>query len=307
MSKFPTIGAFLSIIVCIISITFALNYRKAVYKVLQERRAEYAVNFAADAAVDSIVGNSTDLGLDYSTGDSIAAGPNVALETFLQVFCKNYGFALTEESYAVIKNDYLPMFMVAVYDGYYIAEQHQISQAGGHDLVFSLKQPYLYEDTTGIYGLNLGGLDAKKFKSSVIQKVDAPISQEHQSVVINTLVSDTIVETVCRHKEGQLQTAFYLPSSATSIVNTNPIKGVTVMAYVEGIDVGYGRSSDVFGIGGARVTKATYCIAYVRNGQKLYTYEHLVPTGVTKEATFTSPQEAAAAGYYFDNTTISAE
>lgn len=305
MSKFPTIGAFLAIIVCIISITFTLNYRKAVYKVLQERHAEYAANFAADAAVDAIVSGSTDLELDYNTGNSIAAGPDVALETFLQVFCKNYGFALTEESYAVIKNDYLPVFMVATYDGYYIAEQHQISQAGGHDLIFSLKQPYLYEDDTGIYGLNLGGDNARRFKNSIIQKVDAPIPVAQQSVVINTTVSDAIIDAICKHKEGQLQAAFYLPSSATSIVNTNPIKGVTVMAYVEGIDVGYGRSSDVFGIGGARVTKATYCVAYMRDGQKLYTYEHLVPTDVTKEATFTSPQEAAAAGYYFDNTTLS--
>lgn len=299
MSRYSVLALPVAILAWIVTIVLFFEYQQTMYQQLQERHCAYAVNYAADAAVDALIEGSDDLLLDYSMYEDLAVDPNVALETFLLVFCKNFGMAATKTGYSLVKTEYIPAFVVAVYDGYYVASLQSINE-DARDLVFSMKQPYIYTEGAATYALNLSMIDAKKFENATIQKVIAPISRARQKELINSQISDAVTSTVYKAKGGNIQGAFYVPTEVTSITTTNPIDRVTVLAYVSGVDLGFGRTVESFGIGGAKVTQAKRCVGYERSGQLLYAPIERVPDGVVVKATFGSATEAAEAGYYFD-------
>ena len=135
-------------------------------------------------------------------------------------------------------------------------------------------------------------------------KVDAPVNEMEQRRVINSAVSDLLMQTVYKQKEGDIHSTIYIPSAMSNIVVTNPIDRITVMAYVTGIEAGYGQVLEVFGIGGARITHARHVACYIKNGTKLYTFVDQIPEDITVIDTYENPILAAQKGYYFDLTSI---
>lgn len=305
MSRFSSIVVPFILLIWVGSLVVFMRYSQTIIQKNEERKLEYAVNYATDAAVDAMVESTSDLGLDYTEYEKMNARPDVAMDMFLDIFCKNYGFALTESNYQFIKTNYLSAFAVAVYDGYYVAEPYQINASGARDFVFSMKQPYIYDPGDGkVYALNLSKEDAKMYDGLAIRKVAAPITKAEQRRIINASVTDTFTETIWRTREGNISGVINIPSELTSITNTNPIESITVLAYVSNVEVGFGEKTEVLGVGGARIAHADYCAAYVRDGVRLYCYSEDAPTDVSVIATYTSPQDAAEAGYYFDVSTL---
>lgn len=305
MSKFNVLILPFAIFIWAGSIVLFMAYSQTMYQQVQEKKLEYASNYSVDAAVDTLLESTADLGLDYADYESVAVSPDTALKTFIQIFCKNYGMSLSEENYARIKNDYLSAFVVAMYDGYYIGKPQVINASGARDIIFSLKQPYLYEAEDGkLYALNLGKTDAKCYDKLTISKVDAPISETEQKIIINSRVSDALASTVYEIKEGNVQSTVYVPTDLTNLTTTNPVDRVTVMAYVSNPDLSYGEITETLGIGGARITHTSYCVCYIKDGIPSYCYAENVPEGVNVIATYENAVLAAQHGYYFDISTL---
>lgn len=305
MNKFSAIAGMILLLLLGYSMISTIKYRSDAYVTLQKKRAEYVINYATDSAVASLTEDSSDLGLDYEAYESVSVNPQVALETFLEVVCHNYDLPVNDSGFNVIKNRSLSMFAVVTYDGFYVAKQSLINGQGGHDLIFSMKQPYSYIDANGdYYALNLGHKDAKLFKDSSIMKVDAPISEADQKAVINRRVTEALAEAVTEGSEDKAKGSFYLPTEITAINTTNPIDGITVLAYMDAIDVGRGYNSNVFSIGGSRIDRAVYYAGYTSNGWKCYRRADKLTDDITVQAIFNNSVEAAEAGYYFDLNSI---
>lgn len=306
MSKFASFTVPFILLIWIGSLVLFMKYSQTVIQQNEERRLEYAVNYAVDAAIESMLEGTSDLGLDYADYEGMNARPDVAMQTFLDLFCKNYGFALTESNYQFIKTNYLGAFVVAVYDGYYVGKPYRINEAGAYDFIFSMKQPYLYEADDGkIYALNLSHVDAKVYDGLAIRKTIVTLPEAEQKRIINASVSDALTETVWGTREGNLTGVINIPSELTAITNSNPIESVTVMVYVSDVDVGFGEKAEVLGVGGARVAHADYCSAYIKDGIRMYSYAADTPQDAVVIATYESPELAALAGCYFDISTLS--
>ncbi len=306
MSRFGAITMTLALLMWAISLIMFINYSKTVQARFQEKRLEQAMNYATDAAVDIMIETSVDVGLDYADYERAYSKPDAALEGFLDLFCKNYGMSINEANLSLIKSEYLKMFCLAAFDGYYLAEPYVINDAGARDLIFSLKQPYIYTSPAGVgYALTIDNKDAKVVDGQLIKKVNSPLSDEEKRRVINALVSDAVTEAIQRAREGNLTNIVSLPTNLTDMRRTNPIDGITVLAYVSDMDIGSNQKAEILGIGGARVSHAEYCACYMRNGMKMYSYVESVPTGVNVIATYEKAEEAAENGYYFDLTTVS--
>lgn len=306
MSRFIGIALTVSLLIWVITVSSFMRYSQTSRQQVEERRAEIIVNYATDGAMDSILEETQDLDLDYVEYDRVNVSPDEVLKVFLEVFCKGYGMSLTQDNFAIVKTEYLSAFVVATYEGYYIGTPQVINDSGARDMVFSTKKPYLYVGDDGYtYALNLTGVEAKKYDGKVIRKVDAPISQIEQKAYISMLVSDALAGAVYQQKEGNIESTVYIPTAMTSIIRSNPVDHVTVMAYVGGLDVGFGEKTEILGIGGSQIAHTHYCAGYMKDSIKTYAYEGQVPEGYVVEATFQSPEEAAANGYYFDMSTLS--
>ena len=285
-----------------------VEYQEDFYYAFQEEKLDVQVNYAVDAAIDEMVAASIDLGMDYADYEFMKVDPDVALDTYITVLLKNLGMSTSENNIAIARSRYTPVFCVAAYDGYYIAEPTRINSSGAYDLVFSLKQPYLYGDGAGnVYALNLGLDDAKMYSTTgTLSKVDPPIDKASQRAIINQSISDALMTSVYKQQEGAVASTIYLPSDMSNITRTNPVTSTSVLAYVANINVGKGRMLESFGIGGARIDHAKVVYCYEKNGQKLYAYttyitdEVIARDGITLIETFNTPELAAQHGYSFD-------
>lgn len=300
MRKYSILLVPIALLMVMCTLLTFVRYSTDEYQELQERRLDIVVNYAVDAAVDELVESTANLGLDYADYDRIAIEPSVALDTFIDVFLMSYGMSLSNENKTTVKTKFLPVFAIATYDGYYIAQPTMINESGAYDTIFTIKQPYLYEDKASLYALNLGLKDAKLYAGATLQKVDAPITELQQKVVISNTVSDALMETVYKQKGGQVHSTIYVPSEMTTISSTNPIDNVTVLAYLTNIDTGYGGALETFGIGGARINHQRFVGCYIKDGLKQYAYMDSVPIGIDILETYESPEIAAENGYYCD-------
>jgi len=301
MGRFTSLAIPLVLVIIATMTVSFMSYEKAVREKVETMQAQYSVNYASDAAVDAIIEDSVDLGLDYTDYSKVTVSPSEALSTFLDVFCLSQGIPLNEEGYALVKEEYLGAFVVATFDGYYIGKTEQIRDDGTRAFLFSMKQPYMYrENDLVFYALNLVGVDAKKYSGTQISKVAAPLSREEQLRIINSQVSDAMMAAVRDNRDGDISSTFYLPTAMTNVAVTNPIDSVTVFAYISDLNVSNKKSVELFGIGGSRIKKAEYYAGFTKDGMKLYAKASNVPEGVTVDRVFASATDAAKAGYYYD-------
>jgi len=86
---------------------------------LEEYILTFAIDYSTDAAVEEML-NMAHLGQDYADQARTNADPEVALSTFLNLMCVNYGLPLTDSAKLQIESGYMPVFCVATYNGYYM-------------------------------------------------------------------------------------------------------------------------------------------------------------------------------------------
>lgn len=292
----PPIGIFAWIIITLIFV----DYSQDAYSEFQRMKLDIAVNYAVDAAVDEMVAKTQDLHLDYGDFAYLTCDPEVALETFVNVFLENYGMQYSETNRTWVTTKYLTTFVVATYDGYYVAEATKINDTGAYDMVFSLKNPYLYREGDVVYSLNLGWQDCKRFRDGVYNQVDCPITEAECKQVVNNCITDSLITSIGSVLNWSNMATVYVPSEMGDVVRANPIENTTVLAYIGGMDIGFGRSVDSFGIGGARVQHERFVGCYMKNGVKMYQYVDLLDSTYDVIEVFEEPRLAAEKGYEFD-------
>lgn len=284
-------------------------------KALDDWRLKQVVNNCTDSAIEELL-EASDLGMDYADWGKFKADPELALNDYVDTFLLNYDLPLNDTNRDMVKVNYIQAFCVAGYDGYYIYDHRKTADNGGYELVGSPKLPYIYKDTTKpgryvTYAINMGYDRCYKLTDATITLAKSPISQKEAMKVINTRISDDLMERVDRaYDRGWLQSV-YIPSGLTTISSTNPIESPTVLAFMDNVDLNSVNKVNAFGIGGSRARVARPVSAYKRKnnvtGQwvKYYSYSDLLPEGINNdqaliEEVYMSPEEAAEAGYHHD-------
>lgn len=261
-----------------------------------------SINYAVDAAVEEMVKQSTDLKLDYADFEYSAVNPEIALQIYCEVLLQNLGYTVTDENIQMIKTNNTPCFIVACYDGYYVAKPMKINDAGARDLLFSEKKPYSYYDGDILYSLNLGGIDCKKISNGVVTKVSCPVTREECWEIINRQITEDFMKAVEEESIAQtgLKHEIIIPGKLSNVYHTNAVKTPSVLAYVNNIWINAGDSIESFAIGGAKLIHTDFMGAYIRDGSKYYCPTRLKPDDVTFIKIYETPELAAKDGYYAD-------
>ena len=276
---------------------------------LDDNILKSSVNYAVDCAVDEML-ETGDLGMDYANWGKFKLDPEIAVEAFVNNFCLNYNLPLTKENKQLVKNQYIKVFTVCTYDGYYMYESRPVNSQDW-ELVSTPKLPYSMKEGDSYYALNLGLDSYWRFQNGSLSKVKATIDKNTQLAKINERVSDDLMSRVDKHYSNGFSSTVYIPYNMTTIKPTNAINRPTVLALVDDVDIIHSKNTQVFGIGGAHVSNTRQVAGYIRNGQKYYCYSDLLPkdkfTATNPDGTktfiqemFSSPTEAAEAGYHHD-------
>ena len=275
---------------------------------LSEYVLALAIDYSTDAAAAEMLLETPTLNNDYVTSMDAEVGyfqadPEIARTTFEDVLSLNYNMPLSSVTRIDLESNYMPLFCVAAYDGYYMYTPIKDPDSGWR-LQGSLKYPYSYEKDDAYYALNLGMDSSYRLKDGNLKKVklsDVGITKDTVRIRINTLISDQLMY-LFQQTTGRNSEFIYIPQDLGTFKEVNPIQGPTVMAFLDRWDVTTPTAISAFSIGGARIESTRVVAGYVINGQKLYSYSDLLPEGIVAVDTFSSTEEAAKAGYYYDYT-----
>lgn len=306
----------------ILPIWFALMVYTAVLvffrlenQALEDWRLKQVVNNCTDSAIEELL-EASDLGMDYNDWGNFNTDPELALRDFVDTFLLNYDIPLNDTNRELVKVKYIQALCVAGYDGYYIYDHRKTEDGGGYTLQGSPKIPYLYKDETKpdrhiTWALNMGFDKCYKLTDATITKDVMPVSQKEAMKIINTRISDDLMERVDRAYQNGWLSSVYIPADLTSIHSTNPIESPTVLAFVDNVDITSAKPVNAFGIGGSRAKVARPVSAYRRLNNvtgtfvKYYAYSDMLPPDIWNDMTvieevYMSPEEAAENGYYHD-------
>lgn len=280
---------------------------QADFNEFEEYRLEVTNNYCTDAAVGEML-YSDDLDQDYTNTDKVTVNPDVARDTFLTLFAVNYDLPLTRENLKSLSAQYLDLMIVVGYDGYYVYENtghyNQDENGNRYDAVSYPKIPFTYKSGSSVYSLDLGFEKALELTQSGINEVNTPLSKDMTLSVINQAINSEINY---RLSNRALKTV-NIPVEMTTVgsVNNN-IENVSVLAFINNVDLNTTKRLNAFSIGGAKIEQTRFVACYMRNGPK-YCYVDLIPSSVTGGADpntwakllVKSFDEAAAAGYQPD-------
>lgn len=310
-------------IVCIVSLIYVcalivglLRYAINEQSELQELILSYAIDYSSDAAMQEVL-REDNLETDYTKDGSIIIDPERTLNTFVDMFCLNYGIGFTSEAKKHVLQNYIPVACLAAYDGYYIAKFQPVSSGTNYpenglvdstwDVVFGPKMPYSYVDkeTGTTYALNMGMDYASSVTATTaIIKDSIPPSLNKGTGIarINEILSGEIAYAVdsANAVNQNWRHSFYIPTQMNSISGANAITGPSFIILVQNLDLTTVRPISGFSISGSKLANARMIAGYLRNGEKYYCYADKAPDNVTMIDLFSSANDAAEAGYYCD-------
>lgn len=304
MNKFKAITIPVVLMVWLVVLYQFIQYSLDMSAYLNSMHLSVNVNYAVDAAVEDLVASSANLDSDYIEGGAITIEPQEALDTFCEILVRGMGWSPSAENIMLIKTEYIKAFLVAGYDGYYIAKSTRINDGGAYDLLFTPKMPYVRDGRAYNLGFDCydvydaySGTGATRYYTSDMLKA---------KTIVNTIITDEFNATVAEHADYE-KGAVYFPSALTELNEAiNPIENVSILVYVQGIGTdSVNVSPDVFTIGGSRVAKASYVVAYERDGQNWYAFandfiEMKNHVAVNVHGMYESAVLAAEAGYSLD-------
>lgn len=286
-------------------IIFFFRYIEQDLQEFEQLRLSYAVDYASDAAIWELL-NSRDLSMDYSESNNLTANPTLALNTFIDVFSANYGMNFDKNNKDHIKMNFIPTFVVAMHDGYYMATLTLVNNKGDWDLKFGPKMPYIYRNDSATYALNMNGESTLKIKGNDINKIEGlpngiKTKKENLSE-ISKIISANISYTINKINETNTKWAntFYIPTGLTTYSGVNSIEGPSVIALVQNVNLATTKPISSFSIAGSKLQKARMVAGYTRENIKYYCYTDKLPSSITVENLFLDVKEAAQSGYYCD-------
>lgn len=332
-------------LVMLIDVIMFMNFwqwhQQSMYE-FEQRQMDLQVNYAVDASVHDMLMTGTHLGTDYATWGEMTIEPEVALDTYVRVLLRNIGWADTVENRNNVITTSIPFFCVAAYDGYYMyCKQQDIYEwrsidgtkhveMNSYPMVWTPKIPYsetvksnidpgdaLSGQKTEVYLYNVGFKTYNYIADNRVVTIDLPIknltdnspgTKTRAMSVINNALTDACNSALYLGLEGNVDKSWFLPASFSSWSNNNPVESPTVLTYMNRSDGMTQYETTTFGIGGAKITDADFCICYTdpSYGGKLYTWadnRELLASkyGVTKiEYIVSTAKEAAERGYFFD-------
>ncbi len=304
-------------------INFTLWYQVSVYE-FEQRQMDLQVNYAVDAAVQEMLANGTHLGTDYADWGSMTIEPEVALDTYLAVLIRNLGWADSEENREDLIESSMPFFCVATYDGYYMymRQQEKVNGVTTYPHVWTPKLPYsdlvadpshpgmytyyFYNVGETSYGTYTEYNNKVKYDNVLNATASGPGSLERAQEVVSDTLTDACNSALYIGLMGEVDNELYIPASFSQWSNSNPVKSPSVLTYMSRSDETTKYDKVTFGIGGAKIDDAQFCICYQYNGVPCYTWAdnraEVESRGSVVERVTTTPEDAAKAGYYFDFT-----
>lgn len=308
--------------------------RQAIYE-FNQRQMDLQVNYAVDAAVHDMLRDGTHLGTDYATWGEMTSEPEVALNTYVALLLRNFGWADTSENRKNLIDGSIPFFCVATYDGYYMyCKQTDVlteksitgttTEIKHYPMVWTPKIPYsrtVWNESVGddfaysVYIYNLGFETYDKIEQNGDLSVSLPIlksasygpgSVTDAQYIVNNTLTDACNNALYLGLMDTIESSWYLPAAYSSWASNNPVVSPTVLTYMSRNDGVTEYEVVTFGIGGAKIKDAEFCICYTTPaGEKLYTYstnrQAVEDTyGVKIDYIYSTAKEAAQAGYWFD-------
>lgn len=290
---------------------------------IEQLKLSYSIDLAADAAVDTMLHHTGRLDMDYTRPGSITVDPEMALETFLEVFCFNYNLHPTESNKALVKN-FITVAAVAAFDGYYIASERRVRNGAGDfpeyaagdgdwELAFSMKMPYAYEHGGVLYALNMGMRDTIALSTSELYRIDGlpptdtgTLTHEEARSLINDTISNHMAYVINELNENNpnWRHNFYIPSQLTTFTGVNPITGPSFIVLVQNVNLSTARPISGFSVSGSSISEVRWIAGYERGGTKYYAYADQLSESITIENIYRSMEEAAKAGYHADMTLL---
>ena len=285
---------------------------KADINEFEEYRLQKTNNYCVDAAIAELL-YSDDLDMDYMDLAAIKLDPLKARDMFLTTFALNYDMQPTDYTKDMLSAQYLDLMIVAVYDGYYVFTREGVIDTANNNIktyqaLPSLKHPYVYQDSEGLYSLNLGLKRALRLNGSGVENVELPINQMQALTVINKQLNNVINSELQKSGNGALRNV-YIPVEATTVGEANNnVDSISVIAFVNGVKFTTSTTLNAFSIGGSEIHTTRMVACYIRNGKKYYCYTDLVPkeiadpSRIEEWADYVVPSidDAAELGYYCD-------
>ena len=307
----------------LVSVSFGLlQYQSKDQEEFESLRLQYAINKATDASVLGALTTTTDVGYDYSD-KRVTLNPETALKEFVDSLLFSYGLEPSALLRAEIRGNYLPIFTVAVFDGFYVAQPTMIKASANvpenaatdvdWDMTFAPKMPYTYRNGGQVYALNLGANYYLRLAGAAVEKVVGlpPGLATKEAVVaeINKVLSTELSVSMDKFNANNpsWKNTFYIPTKLTDMTRTNPVSSESVIALVQGMNLTTVTPLSAFSVGGSRVSDRRLVTGYVRNGIKYYSYSdqssQIIPA-ITVDDVYSTIVEAAADGYTADLTNL---
>ena len=311
-------------------------HQQSIYE-FEQRQMDLQVNYSVDAAAQQMLSDGIHIGTDYSTWGESTVEPSIALRTYQSVLLRNLGWADTEKNREDLIEGYVPFFIVAAYDGYYVygrnREEVTTTTDAGKDTVndaypyhWSPKLPYSITANDKCYLYYLGYkagsyVDISKstpatMLSTFVEKVQLNEENANQYLrpsMARLVVSDKLSK-ACNSAlfvglEGDTDVSFYIPAEMSEWSKNNSVESPTILTYVRNNSGIVRYEKTTFGIGGSKIDDANFVVCYFANGVKRYGWakdrdeilNHYSgnPTSFIKEI-LTSREAAASKGYYYD-------
>lgn len=326
--KFSTLTLiYLILLDSFIFYAFSIRQNEVLYE-FEQRQQDIQVNYAVDAATQLMLANTNDIYLDYKDMQSIYVDPEVALETYKGVMVRYYGWSDEPLTRDYFEDNYMPFFIVAAYDGYYVygtVQDQEVTKLKSGQTVANVTYPKMWTpkipyaeanwdaEHPTIYMYSLGGevYDTYSYRNGTYHN-NIPYStgsgygtKANAARVIATTLTEACNKALVAGKAEIGDTQIIIPFSFSEWSKNRPVSYPTVLTYLDADSGDVGHYSTVtFAIGGSQIDIAQYYICYTVNGTKRYTWaenrEQVLASGASIEKMYMSPYDCAEDGYYFD-------
>ena len=255
--------------------SFAIRQVEITYDA-QQRMYDLQVNYATDAATWLMLHETEDINIDYASGSAIMLDPQVALEAYEGVMVRSLGWSDDPTTRDFFEASYMPFFVVATYDGYYIYlnTHEQVTQelADGStvtsDVYTKRWTPKLVwsefdgDDYLNVY--NLGDDQYDKYDIHTGEVTIVPYGDDELKER-NLLVSKTLTQAcdqgILAYNETLPDIKMFIPPNASVWTGNRPITGPSVLTYMDITNNTRHRYS-TFALSVSKITETPTFVAY---------------------------------------------
>lgn len=310
MKSWFSIVDFVGLFVLMIIMATTFNRMNIYEQEYNAQRLSKATEYSTEAAFsETLAQNNADT--DYTKLVSVKMDNRKTLDTFDDMMCFNYGLTRTDRSKSAIEDSIRGGFL-AFDDGFYLLSLEKDSDSS-QKLMWTPKLPYTkVDDKRRTIAFNLQDKsyhEAEEKNGTVICKTGKDAETElnlgsnfgrlKREAISNSL-TDAITWSVDNNDaiRGEAEFGTYVPSKQTEN-GINSVSAPTIMFILQGGGYTGEVAHENVALTGYRAIHKVRTIAYIRNGQKKYTYEWQIPTSETPDIIeyYDTPEKAAADGY----------